>query len=80
MSKRATKEIKKAILKALASTGEMTYAQLERKVNTGFISIKNNCEELQTYGAVSIIKKEKHPATGRPYFIVSITKQGKKII
>ncbi len=60
--------------------GGLTLAQLERKINTGFRTIKSNCEELQEFGAVSITKEERHEATGRPYFIISITKQGKKIL
>ena len=80
MSKRSTRDIKRQILRTLIREGNLTFAQLERKANTGYITIKINCEELQDFGAVSIIKKEKHTATGRPYFLVSITKEGKRIV
>ena len=80
MTKRATRDIKMLILKTLNKEGDLTFAQLERKTNTGFITIKANCEELQHYSFVSILKKDKHSATGRPYFLVSITKEGKRII
>ena len=80
MKKRSVKEIKIAILKILNEEGDLTLAQLERKVNTGFLTIKSNCEELETFGAVSITKKDKHLATGRPYFIIGITKQGRDLL
>ncbi|HLC72674.1 MAG TPA: hypothetical protein VJH37_03770 [Candidatus Nanoarchaeia archaeon] len=80
MVKRPSKDIKKAILSVLNKEGDLTYAQLERKVNTAFVSIVDNCQELQTFGAVIISRKDKHKATGRPYFLVSITKQGRDIL
>jgi len=80
MTKRGSQDIKKLILKILDKEGNLTFAQLERKLNTGFRTIKANCEELEEFGAVSIIKKEKHEATGRAYFLVSITAQGRKIL
>lgn len=80
MVKRATKDIKKAILSVLQKEGDLTYAQLQRKVGTGFTTITANCEELQAYGAIIITKKEKHQATGRPYFVVAITKQGRDFL
>jgi len=75
MLKRTSLDIKKKILNLIKSS-PMTYAQLERKVNTGFITIKSNCEELQLYGFIKIEKKDKHQRSGRPYFIVKITEKG----
>ena len=80
MSKRGSQDIKKLILKTLDKEGSLTFAQLERKLNTGFRTIKSNCEELEEFGAVNIINKEKHEATGRAYFLVNITQQGRKIL
>jgi len=57
-----------------------TLAQLERSVNTNWYSIKNNCIELKDYGAVEMKKEDKHKATGRPYFSVRITKNGRKAL
>ncbi len=48
MSKRSSFEIKKNILK-LTKT-EKTLAELERKINTGFNTIKSNCEDLEKFG------------------------------
>ena len=52
------------------------YAQLERKIDTGYRSIKENCEELQYFGQVNIETIGKHPANGRVSYQVSITLQG----
>ena len=79
MSKRQSKDIKMLILKEL-NKKDLTFAQLERKINTGFRTIKTNCIELEKFGTIKITKRENHKATGRPYFVVSITKQGRKII
>ncbi|MDP2906703.1 MAG: hypothetical protein Q8O03_02080 [Nanoarchaeota archaeon] len=78
MSKRSSYEIKKKILLALKDKS-LSYAQLERKINTGFRTIKSNCQELEQFGQVKI-DKIKHPATGRTAYIVSITKQGLKFL
>ena len=80
MTKRNVKEIKRSILRILDKEGNLTFAQLERKVNTGFITIKSNCEELEKFGAVSITKMDKHKATGRSYFLISLTKQGRELL
>mgnify|MGYP001567013400 FL=1 len=37
-------------------------------------------KELWSYGAVTITKINKHPATGRPYSKVEITIQGREIL
>ena len=54
----------------------MSYAQLERKINTGFETIKSNCEELRKFGFIEINKKEKHERNGKPYFQIKITEKG----
>ncbi len=74
MSKRSSFDIKKKILELVKSP--KTFAELERKVNTGFITIKENCEELEKFGFVTIKKISKHSANGKPYFEVKITEQG----
>lgn len=79
MSKRTSFDIKKRILELLKSSS-LTFAQLERKTNTGFNTIKNNCEELVLYGFIKIEKKEKHPKSGRPYFEISITNKGREFL
>jgi len=75
MSKRSSFNIKKKIL-GLIKSSPMTLAQLERKVNTGFNTIKSNCQELESYEFIKIEKKEKHPKSGKPYFQIKITEKG----
>ena len=45
MAKRSSYEIKEKIMIAVREK-PATYAELERKVNTAYRSIKSNCEEL----------------------------------
>lgn len=76
MVKRSSYEVKKDILSAVKEKSA-TYAHLERKVNTGYRTIKNNCEELKEFGQLEI-KKEKHISNGREANVVSITALGMK--
>jgi len=52
--KRTHKEIKKAILQILSDGLEHSYADLERKVNTNWISIRQHCEDLELFKAITI--------------------------
>lgn len=79
MSKRGSLEIKKKIL-SLVKDNELSFAQLERKVNTGYRTIKSNCEELELYGFVKVIDAGKHPVNGRPFFLVKITESGREFL
>lgn len=74
MSKRTSYVIKKEILLQVKEK-PATYAQLERKVNTGYRTIKNNCEELASFDLIKV-KSKKHPANGREAHIVQITQKG----
>lgn len=79
MSKRGSFDIKKRILELIKSS-QMSYAELERKVNTGFNTIKANCEEMEKFGFIEINKLTKHPRSGRPYFQVGITEKGREFL
>lgn len=74
MSKRTSFEIKKKILEL--SKTEKTLAELERKINTGFNTIKSNCEELEKFGFLKITPEKKHSKNGKPFFKIKITEQG----
>ncbi|MBI4738863.1 hypothetical protein HY772_04840 [Candidatus Woesearchaeota archaeon] len=76
MPKRRSYEIKEKIL-LLVREKPLTYAELERKVNTGYRSIESNCEELEHYGQVKIDYIPKHPSNGRPAHQVIIAEQGR---
>ena len=79
MSKRSSLDIKRRILE-LINSSPLTFAQLERKINTGHTTIKSNCEELVLYGFVKIDKKEKHPKSGRTFYQVEITEKGREFL
>ncbi len=79
MHKRQSYQIKEKILNVVKES-PATYAQLERKVNTGFRTIKSNCSELEMFGQISVRKLEKHPSNGKPSFKVSITPQGLELL
>jgi len=74
--KRSSYQIKKQILLKIKEK-PATYAELERKVNTGYRSIKSNCEELKDYNFIEI-DKVIDPANGRPSNVVKITEKGLK--
>lgn len=80
MSKRTSHEIKREILKILKSGQVYSFAELERKINTGFRSVVTNCKELESFGTVTIQKLNKNESNGRPYFQVSITKNGLDVL
>ena len=61
------------ILKILKEEGgEMSVKKLERKVNTNYQTILNNCEELEFFGKVKIQTTDKDSMNGREYIIVKI--------
>lgn len=74
--KRSSYQIKKQILLKVKEK-PATYAELERKVNTGYRSIKSNCEELKDYDFIEV-EKVIDPANGRPSNVVKITEKGLK--
>ena len=78
MPKRSSYDIKRRIL-SVVKEKPATYAQLERRVNTGYRTIKQNCEELVNFGQVNV-ETEAHPANGKPAHLVSITEKGLETI
>lgn len=78
MPKRSSFQIKKSIL-ACVRERPFSLAELERKINTGYRTVKANCEELELLGDVKI-QAEKHKANGRKAYVVSITAQGLKLL
>ena len=78
MPKRSSFEIKKRILSSLKEK-PLSYAELERKVNTGYRTVKANCEELEQLGNVKI-QEGTHKANARKAYTVSITSQGLKLL
>lgn len=54
MVKRTSFEIKKAILEVLSSKDEISFGELERRVNTNWISVKKQCQELEIFEAIDV--------------------------
>ena len=78
MCKRSSFQIKKNILHCVKKQ-PLSFAELERKINTGYRTVKANCEELERFGYIKI-EMTKHKANGRKAYIVSITEQGIKLL
>jgi len=72
--KRKPLEIKKKILEILSSERKISIKKLERKVNTNYQSILNNCEELEYFGFVKISKISQGSLNGREYLVVELLK------
>lgn len=77
MTKRASYEIKKQILLKVKEK-PATYAELERKLSTGYRTVKANCEELSDYDFIEIETIKEHPSNGKPSHVVKITEKGLK--
>ena len=75
MAKRSSYAIKEKIL-LLVKEKPATYASLERKVNTGYRTVKANCEELEKFNLIDIKMAKEHETNGRPFHVVSITEKG----
>lgn len=80
MSGRTSLQIKKEILSALQDGNPSSFAELERKVNSNWQTIRAHCKELEIFKCVKIEQKDSHFRNNKPYFKVSITKQGVEIL
>ncbi len=68
--KRTHMQLRKAILQVLSDSKEHPIADLEKKVNTDWKTIRDHCEELELYNFVRISEKKR----------ITITKQGMEIL
>lgn len=67
--KRTSIEIKKVILEVLNDNIEHSYVDLERKVNTNWQSIRNQCRELELFEAIEIKDKKIRITAKGKYFL-----------
>jgi predicted transcriptional regulator len=70
--KRKPIEIKKDILNILKKEQNISIKKLERKINTNYQTILNNCEELEYFGFVKINKTHENSVNGRDYLVVTL--------
>lgn len=52
--KRTHKEVMKSILKALSDGKSHVYGNLERKANTNWQTVRDHCEMLELFGAITM--------------------------
>lgn len=76
--KRSPIEIKKQIIKLLKA-GKRSLRDLDIRVNCGYRTVINQCEELEYLGIVKLVKHSRNPKTGRPYTSVELTAYGKRL-
>ena len=69
MSKRTVQQVRKAILEALKDGRGHAYGDLERKANTNWKTVRNHCNDLMLFKAVTISEKG-----------VKITKEGREFL
>lgn len=74
MSKRKPLEIKKKILEILKQEELISIKKLEKKINTNYQTIVNNCEELEYFKFVKISKTNKDSLNGKEYLVVKLLK------
>jgi predicted transcriptional regulator len=79
MPKRPSYEIQRKILLAVRE-GTLKYSELERRLRTGYRSIKSNCEQLKDHEYVEVDTIAKDPANGKPSYPVKITPKGKDFL
>lgn len=70
MTKRKPIEIKKSILKTISKEGIISAKKLEKKINTNYQTIINNCEELQFFGYLKMRMESKDSKNGRDYLVI----------
>jgi predicted transcriptional regulator len=76
MSNRNPLQMKKQILSALMENKSMSYAQLEKKVNSNWQTIRSHCKELEVFNCIDVKEMKSHTRNNKPYTEINITKEG----
>ncbi len=79
MGLRTSKKLKEEIILTVYKNTVVTYAKLEKKINTNWQTIRSHCKELELLGIVKLTEKRYHELNNRPYTEISLTKQGIEI-
>ena len=74
MARRKAFDIKKEIIKILKNGKEISLQRLGRKVNTNYLTIREQTKELEYFGIVKITQHEKNKTNGRPYTTIKLIK------
>jgi len=78
--RRTAIQIRKEILKLLAKKGELSFRQMESKINTSTGTIKRQVEDLEALGFITITEHKSHPKNRKPYHTCRITEKGTEYI
>lgn len=70
--KRRPIDIKKEIFSILEKENTISVKKLERKINTGYKTILNNCEELGYLGFLVVEKTLEGSSNGRHYLVIKL--------
>lgn len=71
--------IKKKILENLRQKN-CSLRELETKINTNNLTIKNHLKELEFLKIVELVHNKKNSKNGRPYTTASLTKEGIELL
>lgn len=71
MPRKTGLNIKKEIIKVLKNK-ECSLRELETKLNTNYLTIRNHCRELEYFKIVELIKHKENKKNGRPYTTVRL--------
>ena len=66
--------IKKGIIEALKKK-EYSLRELETKLNTNNLTIKNHCKELEFLKIIELVKHKRSKVNGRPFTSVKLINQ-----
>lgn len=72
--------MKKDILSALIKNKTLTFAQLEKKTNSNWKTIRAHCYELEVFNCVILKEMKSHTRNNKPYTEICITEQGINIL
>ena len=79
MSRKNGLDIKKKIIEVLKNK-ECSIRELETKLNTNNITIKNHLEELKFLKIIELMYHKRNLRNGRPYTTAALTKEGLKLL
>lgn len=73
MKRRIALEIKKKIL-ALLKNNEISVRELETRVNTNYLTLKTQLDELEFFGLIERTKHNRNDKNGKPYTTIRLKK------
>lgn len=79
MSKKTRQNVRTGILEKLGERKTLTYTQIQKALSTNYLSVRENCEELENYGLIKVEKIENHPRNGHVSNEVSLTENGMRV-